>query len=191
MQKLVLALLVAALAPALTKAQLLSTAWVEVGEGGQAIARVVVTKIADCPSVDADGRMLPMTPRIPIPAGFSPACEVIIPAGTASAKIPGQTLALPHKDPSLIAVIGDTGCRIKGSEVQDCNKEWPFEAVAKAALAAKPQLVIHVGDYLYREDPCPASEARKCGGSPYGYKWDTWNVDFFHPAAKLLAAVPW
>jgi hypothetical protein len=171
--------------------QILSTAWVELGEGGQAIARVVVNRVADCPSAEADGRILAMTPRSPVPRGFRPACEAVIPAGTQMARVGGQPLALPKGEPSRIVVIGDTGCRIKGTEVQNCKSEWPFESVAKAAAAAQPQLVIHVGDYLYREDPCPAGSLLKCGGSPYGDNWDAWNADFFKPAAKLLAAAPW
>jgi hypothetical protein len=176
--------------------QILSPAWVELGEGGQAIARVVVangavTSVADCPSATVDGASLAMTPRMPAPDGFQPVCELVLPAGAKSARIKGQTLALPHADPSRIVVVGDTGCRIKGTEVQDCNRDWPFEHVSKAAASAQPQLVIHVGDYLYREDPCPAKDRSKCGGSPSGDNWDTWNADFFKPAAALLAAAPW
>ena len=151
----------------------------ELGEGGQAIARVIVNGVLDCPTVDADGRNLAMTPRSPVPVGFRPVCEVAIPAGTSAAQVKGQALALPHGEPSRIVVIGDTGCRIKGAEIQNCNSEWPFESVAKAAAAAQPQLVIHVGDYLYREDACPAGLLpQKCGGSPHGDNWETWNADF-------------
>lgn len=198
MNKLVPVLLTAALAasgqlPA--RGKLLSAAWVELGQGGQALARVVVNTTADCPSVEADGKSLAMTPRSPVPQGFRPVCEAAIPAGTKVARVKNQTLAFPgadsHSGPSKIAVIGDTGCRIKGEEIQDCNSEWPFERVAKAAAAAQPQLVIHVGDYLYREDACPEKKRALCGGSPHGDNWDAWNADFFRPAAKLLAAAPW
>lgn len=175
----------------LAPAQLLSPAWVELGEGGRAIARVVVKTPADCPTADVDGMSVAMTPRMPVPDNFRPVCEAVIPAGASMAKVKGQVLALPHGEPSQMVVIGDTGCRIKGAEVQDCNTEWPFDRVAKAAAAAQPQLVIHVGDYLYREDACPPKSGAKCGGSPHGDNWETWNADFFKPAAKLLAAAPW
>ena len=66
----------------------------------------------------------------------------------------------------------------------------PFAALATAAAALKPDLVIHLGDYLYRETPCPASFAG-CAGSPYGDNWAAWNADFFVPGAPLLAAAPW
>lgn len=77
--------------------------------------------------------------------------------------------------------------------MQDCNDpaQWPFAQVAAGAAASKPDLVIHVGDYLYREDPCPAGKQKECAGTPAGDNWNAWNADFFTPAAKLLAAAPW
>ena len=191
MRKLVSVPLALAAMHLAAQAQTLTPAWVEVGDGGQALARVVVTAPDRCPSIIADNATLVMAPRVPIPPGFQPVCEAVIPHGTKSARMNEQTLALPHDDPSRIAVLGDTGCRIKGKEIQDCNSDWPFEQVANAATAAQPQLVIHVGDYLYREDACPAEESKKCAGSPHGDKWETWNADFFQPAAKLLASAPW
>ena len=91
-----------------------------------------------------------------------------------------------------IVVIGDTGCRLKGTFVQACNDpvKWPFATVARLAAARHPDLVIHVGDYHYRETPCPAGDAG-CAGSPYGDNWAVWQRDFFIPAAPLLAAAPW
>jgi predicted phosphodiesterase len=92
-----------------------------------------------------------------------------------------------------VVVIGDTGCRVKGARVQDCNDpaKWPFQRVATGAAGSKPDLVIHVGDYLYREDPCPADSQTLCGGTPNGDNWAAWNADFFTPAKDLLAAAPW
>jgi predicted phosphodiesterase len=58
------------------------------------------------------------------------------------------------------------------------------------AAATQPDLVIHVGDYHYREAACPI-DRRGCAGSPFGYGFDPWNADFFEPAAPLLAAAPW
>ena len=91
-----------------------------------------------------------------------------------------------------IVVIGDTGCRIEGSAAQNCGDtaQWPFAVIAKDAAGRKPDLVIHVGDYYYREDPCPAGN-RGCADSPHGDNWGAWRADFFEPAAPLLAAAPW
>jgi hypothetical protein len=62
--------------------------------------------------------------------------------------------------------------------------------VAKTAAAWKPDLVLHVGDYHYRESECPAGMAG-CAGSPWGYGLDAWRADFLDPAAPLLKAAPW
>ena len=120
-------------------------------------------------------------------------CEAAVPAGAIAATLDGKPLPLPRPNPQRIVVFGDTGCRLLTSDpTQACNdpKAWPFPTIAAAAAAARPDLVIHVGDYEYRETACPAGYAG-CSGSPYGYGWDAWNVDFFEPAAPLMAAAPW
>ena len=102
-----------------------------------------------------------------------------------------MVLAVPVANPKRILVLGDTGCRIKGAALQACNDPaaWPFPQLAAAAAKLKPDLVIHVGDYLYRESACPAGNAG-CAGSPWGDNWTTWQADFYTPAAPLLAAAP-
>ena len=62
-------------------------------------------------------------------------------------------------------------------------------SVARTVADVAPQLVVHVGDYLYREDPCPEGD-QGCAGSPYGYDWTTIEADFFAPAAPLFRAAP-
>jgi hypothetical protein len=173
-------------------AQMLTPVWTEVGEHGT-LARVVVNSANDCPVVTVDGAGSRMTPRLPVPNGLSPACELQIPASAVAATVAGRPLALPRGDPSRVVVIGDTGCRIKGTAVQDCNDpaKWPFASVATKAAESKPDLVIHVGDYLYREEPCPAGSQASCGGTPAGDSWAAWDADFFAPAKNLLAAAPW
>src|SRR5580704_5888846 len=180
-------------APAILCGQLLTPVWVEMGGGGRTIARVIVNAAGDCPTLRVDGSALPMLLRQPVPSGLRPACEVVIPPKAKSASANGLRLALPRPDPRRIVVIGDTGCRVKGPRVQDCNDpaKWPFEIVAGRAAAAKPELVIHVGDYLYREGKCPEGSGKLCGDSPSGDRWETWAADFFKPAAKLLASAPW
>ena len=134
-----------------------------------------------------------MSPRQPVPEHLRPACEFNIPPGSRSASVNGQTLKLPRPDPTRIVVLGDTGCRIKGKEVQDCNDpaKWPLQRVAIRAAADLPHLIVHVGDFLYREDKCPDNMKDACGATPPGDRWETWAADFFGPAAKLLAAAPW
>ena len=101
-------------------------------------------------------------------------------------------LHAPKPKPERILVLGDTGCRIKGKTVQACNDpaQWPFPQVAAQAAKLKPDLVIHVGDYLYREFGLSEDDAR-CAGSPSGDNWTTWAADFFTPGKALLEAAPW
>jgi Calcineurin-like phosphoesterase len=178
---------------AISPAQLLTPVWVELGDRGQTLARVVVQNAADCPAVQMDSGSRKMELRAPVPEGFAPLCALAIPVGTMSARVNGVKLALPRPDPAKIVAFGDTGCRIAGARIQNCNDpaKWPFEKIAKSAADARPDLMMDVGDFLYREDACPADKASFCGGSPHGDNWETWNADFFRPGAKLLAAAPW
>ena len=167
----------------------------------------VIASGATCPAAhfdSDDGRAsVPMTERAAPNDVFPRLCTTAIPATAKSVSIdlpePGEskgeiveTFRVPAPDPQRILVLGDTGCRIKGTFVQACNDPvaWPFAGLAKAAAALMPDLVIHLGDYLYRESPCPQGNAG-CAGSPYGDNWDSWAADFFVPAAPLLAAAPW
>jgi hypothetical protein len=128
------------------------------------------------------------------------ACEYPLPAGATSAVVGGRSLPVPKANPTRIVVLGDTGCRLQnGNGTQSCNDPnpngtdtpYPFAAVAALAAAQHPDLVLHVGDYAYRDNPCPAGSAYNCGGSPWGFGWDTWQADLFDPGAPLLAAAPW
>lgn len=186
------------------------TAYVVMGEQGAAVARVI-TGAASCPDLTVDGRPQPMTvrarpgtvaqrPTASLPEDSKPSafpvlvCEAALPAGAQAASVQGQALPVPHPVATRIAVLGDSGCRLKkkGNEYQDCNdpRHFPFATVAAAAAAWKPDLVVHVGDYHYRENPCPDGHAG-CAGSPWGFGWDAWRADFFAPAAPLLKAAPW
>jgi hypothetical protein len=173
----------------------LPPAWLAFGPNGRLIARVIVA--ADCPFILFDGFATAMMPRTPPSADFPVvACEATVPFGVEEASIAGQPLPIPDSPYSRIAVIGDTGCRLDawegGSAYQACNDPaaWPFAQVAASVAAWEPDLIIHVGDYLYREDPCPDSEPG-CAGSPHGDTWATWNADFFSPASALLDVAPW
>jgi hypothetical protein len=181
-------------------------AYVVLGENGAPVARVLTTA-ASCPAITLDGQGVPMAVRVPsspivqraarkdklVPQSSAIlTCEAPVPGGTRQASVAGQALPLPKQQLERIVVIGDTGCRLNKNEAQDCNdpKAYPFATIAEAAARFGPDLVLHVGDYHYREDPCPAGRAG-CAGSPFGYTWDVWNADFFTPARALLRAAPW
>lgn len=191
-------------------------AWLQLGEGGERIARAITHEVL-CPVLAVDGQTVPMQVRAkPSPPAFPVlTCEATIPPGATSASIAGGDLPLPRDVTERFAVIGDTGCRIEeGHATQDCNDPdaWPFAGLAQvvaelvswftgeprrgdfSSLAQSiaeldPDLIVHVGDYLYRESPCPEGDAG-CAGSPYGYTWDTIEADFFAPAAPLFSAAP-
>jgi hypothetical protein len=185
--------------------------YVVLGPDAQPIARAITTADS-CPALSVDGRSVKMEVRSPAgtvaqrpteskpelskPSVFSATvCEAAIQPGARRASIAGAALPLPPSIVRRIVVIGDTGCRIKAADdaVQDCNdpNAYPFAAVTASAAAWKPDIVLHVGDYLYRENPCPASKAADCADTKWGYGLDAWQADFLTPAAPLLKAAPW
>ena len=73
-----------------------------------------------------------------------------------------------------IVLFGDSGCKL--AEERDCDSSgWPFETVANQAKTEQPGLVVHLGDYVYRDND----------------DWNTWKKYFFDPAKSLLEAAPW
>jgi hypothetical protein len=174
--------------------------WVQLGPDGTSSARAI-TDEASCPSVTFDGTSVAMTVRSAPEQTFGNVkeakfpvrgCEAAVPPGTREATLDGKSLPLPKPNPQRIMMFGDTGCRVVGSFTQNCNdpNDWPLEKIIGHAAAAKPDLVIHVGDYHYRETACPIDRTG-CAGSPWGYGFEAWYVDFFGPAAPLLATSPW
>ncbi|MEI6790846.1 MAG: metallophosphoesterase [Myxococcaceae bacterium] len=124
--------------------------WTQVTTQGFAVRSI--TQDNSCPA--------PMTLRASPSADFPvTVCELELPHNTSQA--------------GPIAIIGDTGCHKK----QDCNDntQWPLKTILDNIASAKPSLIIHVGDYVYRQD----------------YNWATWKADFFDPAASMLSQTPW
>ncbi|MGH6957803.1 MAG: metallophosphoesterase family protein, partial [Caulobacteraceae bacterium] len=163
------------------------------GRAGQGAEARLVTAADACPDVLVDGRRLPMQARAKPDADFPvTVCQALLPKEARRASLDGIALPLPPRAPKRIVIFGDTGCRLKGWDIQNCDNpaDWPFARVAALAAAHHPDLVIHVGDYYYRESPCPAGRAG-CSGSPWGDNWTTWDADFFRPARPLLRAAPW
>lgn len=191
-----------------TSAAAAETAFVIMGDGG-AIARVV-TAAATCPVLTVDGRAMPMAVRFAAatmpqrPTASKPensrpsafpvtVCDAPLPEHARRAAVVGVRLPLPRNRVRRIVVIGDTGCRMKAADdaYQACNDpaRFPFARIAASAARERPDLIVHVGDYHYRENPCAEGNAG-CAGSPWGYGWDAWHADFFGPAAPLLAVAP-
>jgi predicted phosphodiesterase len=177
-------------APTSDPPKLLSS-WAQIAPGGLTEARAVFHGKA-CPPIQIDGQKAAMRLRAPASAAFPDLlCAATLPPTARMASILGHDLPLWHGRADRIVVLGDTGCRIKGFTAQACNDpaQWPFPHLATAAAKLKPDLVIHVGDYLYREVSCPMRNAG-CAGSPSGDDWPAWAADFFTPAAPLLSTAP-
>jgi hypothetical protein len=184
--------------PVITGARIVLSSWEQLGPNGSVEVRAIVSGNT-CPQISVAQARMPMDVRAVRSGEFPLLCSALVPAGAKDVEIVAENVAEEHvpqphfvSDPQRILVIGDTGCRLKGDLVQPCNDErqWPFANIARKAAALHPDLVIHVGDYLYRENACPANDAG-CQGTPFGDNWPTWDADFFHPAWPLLRAAPW
>ncbi len=169
--------------------------WIEYGPDGP-IARVILTDGGECPPIRIDGREEKMRTRSE-PAKNYPvrACEAAIPAGATSVEIQGTALPANKLGRSAkVALLGDTGCRLKAAsgqwpaEIQDCSdpNQWPFATVAASIAAWDPDVVLHVGDYYYREAACKGTNCQ-----PATINWARWSADFFTPADPLLLNAPW
>lgn len=165
--------------------------WTQYAQSG--LEARVIAQDATCPRATIDGRELEMAARAPSNEAFPIlVCAIAIPKNAETAAIGGRPLALPKARANKILVVGDTGCRLKGLFLQDCNspESWPFRLAAETAATFAPDLVVHVGDYYYRESACPLLR-RGCAGSPHGDTWAAWKADFFDPGAALLQSAPW
>jgi hypothetical protein len=185
-----IALMLAAAVPAATNAKSAAPQVTYVVLGAQGpIARAIYAEATACPSIKVDGKDEPMNARMGDRTAFPMlVCEFLVPAKTKKLELDGKKLPLPPDTLGSVAVIGDTGCRVKDSnadddhdEPQDCDEvsAWPFSQLAASVAKRKPDVLVHVGDYIYREV------------APYGDNWDTWMLDFFKPAKPLLEAAPW
>ncbi len=185
----------------------LKSVWTQYGPGGVLEARAVVE--GQCPAILTGVELGAMQPRASADANFPTLCSATLPATTKLAALvfPKELagtppagalpvsdvvpLPVPVADPQRILIIGDGGCRSKAEKHQDCLKPeiWPFAQVSAEAAKLKPDLVIHVGDYVSREQACPANVA-VCQNQPFGDNWAAWDADTFTPLKPLLAVAP-
>lgn len=155
------------------------------------------------PYAGPNGSQFPTTVcRLPVPNGARDA--VIDPATTVAAAVHPGTYRVPlprwgipgRPRPTSVVVIGDTGCETTATLAlnQNCAQDWPFHRLAaNAAATSRPDLVVHVGDYVYREAPQNANDATPgCNMQGQAADWACLVKDFFRPAEALLAegAVP-
>ncbi|WP_105168223.1 metallophosphoesterase [Pseudoalteromonas sp. T1lg23B] len=183
--------------------------------------RVVLPKVVDnnasCPTLQTDDGQLIQT-KIrdlrPDKALFPvTVCEAILVENT-HYTVQGSTLSLAKTSlaPTHIQVFGDTGCKEK--VCKDAPAE-PFQTLADLASQSHKDLILHMGDFNYRGTSGSVSGdtyaydagdggygGATCGlettyysqnakNSPRPDSWDSWRVDFFEPASKLMATAPW
>lgn len=191
-------------------------AWVQVGPKGAASVRSInASGNVACPTVTVDGGSPVLMKGRGIPTtykGFSgqvtvcehalasPVTSVSIDNGGTMVSLPAPTGGSDH-----IVVVGDTGCRLKGHDDQWCKGgslrrgQWGFPKISSSAAAGSdPDLILHVGDYLYRESTkadgttCDPYDAAR-GWVHCGDNWPAWQDDFFTPAESggLLTDGPW
>jgi hypothetical protein len=167
------------------------SAWLQYAADGQPHARALVTN--SCPVVTLGSGTIPMHQRAPLDMthDFDEAvCEATLPANATNVRIAGRKLPSPPKTVNTVIVFGDTGCRMKGGEQQNCGDiaSWPFPRIARTMARVHADLAISVGDYYYRENNC-APEIKGC----INYWGDTsmsWMADWFEPGAPLFESVP-
>jgi hypothetical protein len=172
--------------------------WVQMAPGNTVLLRAITDGPNDpCPVASVDGTPVTLARRgdstgangaFPITM-----CEASVARGGTTATIDGVALKMPVADPRRIVVIGDTGCRVAQGLQQNCNDPgptgFPLAQLATFVATFNPDLIVHVGDYYYREMPCAAGNAG-CAGTPYGDAWPAWNADWFTPARAIMAAAP-
>ncbi len=145
--------------------------------------------------------MRPPLPLLSLCALLSAACAAATAAGTSTPAATGHAwVQYSARGVELRVVTAEVRCPhalLDGQQTpMDLRSEpgegYPARTCALALPAATKQVevVIHLGDYLYRESPCPAGN-KGCEGSPWGDSLSVWQADFLTPADKLLASAPW
>ncbi len=172
--------------------------WVELGPHSRWIVRAATAQ-PSCPEVDLDGHRLPLLERTTTYERGQPIliCEGDISPSQKYVTVMGHRHEIDLKKIKLIVVIGDTGCRVKAHgdrfDIQDCHsaEAWPFARMLnEVILPMHPDLIVHVGDYHYRESPCPKGNT-DCDGAVAGDNVESWQQDFFTPAANALNQANW
>lgn len=166
-------------------------AWTQLIDANTMSIRAIVAGNGKCPRVESNGTKQRMsvraTPEAGNPGQFSnTVCEFNLRRDNLMRKVDGINVPGVPDEIKYVAIIGDTGCRVSKwvSQVQDCHNlhDWPMKTVADTVSAERADLVIHVGDYLYREAQC--KNPQQCG-DVWGYNWPSWNADWFLPSARL------
>lgn len=169
--------------------------WGEAADGQPvAMVRAVVERATRCPVLQrASGAWQEMTPRQRPPGGHFRdvlACETLYPFNEAAVVLVGdRRLELPvvtAATPRRVLLMGDSGCRGEAiRKPQPCTgdgftKVWPFGVIAEDEKRLAADLIIHVGDYNYRNTPRSMTLSPRATGyaRPISVKvYDTGDLD--------------
>ena len=169
--------------------------WSQVVGNDQLSIRAVISEKEQCPMVKVDGKELGMDVRaLPLEDLFNDkVCELLVSQSADEVSIDDMQVPVISKKIRKIAVIGDTGCIVsfwngKLNE-QHCtsSEKWPLKEILYHISKHDPDLVIHVGDYLYRMDKCVNVE--NCG-TVSGDNSDTWKADWLEASVLLSGKSP-
>ena len=169
--------------------------WSQVVDNDQLSIRAVMLETELCPIVKVDGKELKMNERaLPLKDLFNDkVCELLVSQFVDSVSIDGVQVPVLSRKIRKIAVIGDTGCIVSfwngQLNEQHCtsSEKWPLKEILYHISRHSPDLVIHLGDYLYRVDECV--DVENCG-TVHGDNSDTWKADWLEAAALLFGKSP-
>ena len=177
--------------------------WTQYDDSGGLSARAIIKNGATCPMLSIDGGdAIPMTLRRDNNGNTNPPtnfeaiqlCQMTVPRAATSIKMGSTNLPVHTPDPQTAIVIGDTGCRVASFDVQNCNEanQWTYPSIARESAKVDSDVILHVGDYHYREDCIFEMGCRWQNVDPetVGYKWAAWEADFFKPSVPLMAKAP-
>ncbi|MGN7661337.1 MAG: metallophosphoesterase family protein [Anaplasma sp.] len=171
--------------------------WSQAAADNKLSVRAVVSPDEGCPILRVNSRNMKMGLRAPPESGRfeDKVCESLLPISTTARKIEVGDRRLPdiatsdRRDSVKVAVTGDTGCRISRLSRQDCKspEKWPVRKVLEKIAGQNADLVVHVGDYLYREAEC--LDEKKCDKHVYGDNSLTWAADWLSPLQSVSKKV--
>ena len=96
--------------------------WTELASDGTLSVRIAVAAGTVCPKATADGIDLPMAPGAGADDDFPVVvCDARAPAVTRQLIVGNSPAPILPEEVRRIVVIGDTGCRLEGRAIQDCN----------------------------------------------------------------------
>ena len=161
--------------------------WSQVIPNNKLSVRAIVND-DKCPIAYIEGREVQMLDRYSS-KDFEKVCELLLERNTKSIQIDHKQIPTLPRKINKIAFIGDTGCRVNILFQQECNSidSWPLKRNLDSIMLHEPDLIIHVGDYHYRQAKC--RNIQKCG-NVYGYNTQAWYTDWFEPAKEISLRCP-